>query len=133
METRTDDLSGRALDWAVADTLTWGSAPAPRYFACDCGHVEAIHNADCLYAQSFSTDWGQGGMIIEYESIAIGRQVHRTEWWAKSFDGTGLGVTYRRTGPTPLIAAMRCYVASKRGYAVQVPDGFASVLTSAMV
>lgn len=72
-----------------------------------------------------STDWAHGGPIIEQEKIDI----------------TNIGETYRRSGfrdavhariqvdvivseygPTPLIAAMRCYVVSKLGDVVDVPD-----------
>jgi hypothetical protein len=54
--------------------------------------------------------------------MTVGRQVHRTAWSAEAFDGSGMGVTYLRFGDTPLIAAMRCFVASKLGDEVDVPE-----------
>lgn len=65
-----------------------------------------------------SADWAQGGPIIEREDISILRCFgcwraekenydHDTEWVGQ--------------GPTPLIAAMRCYVARKLGEIVEVP------------
>jgi hypothetical protein len=69
----------------------------------------------------YSTIWSQGGPIIERERISI----------EDCQDGAGLyweatrieppSVSEAR-GPTPLIAAMRCYVASKLGDEVEVPD-----------
>ena len=67
-----------------------------------------------------STDWAQGGPIIEREKIGF------------KYTGTGLEfvawvngelcTAHDQYGPTPLIAAMRCYVASKLGDEVEVPD-----------
>jgi hypothetical protein len=64
-----------------------------------------------------STDWAHGGPIIERERITL--EEHAGEWCAyvrmqwgpgampEGSDGVGYG-------PTPLIAAMRAFVASKR-------------------
>jgi hypothetical protein len=38
-------------------------------------------------------------------------------WYAEDKDGDHV-----QTGPTPLIAAMRCYVASKLGGDVEIPN-----------
>ena len=63
-----------------------------------------------------STDWAQGGPIIEREGISIifHEQGH---WTASNLHGTVCG-----EGPTPLIAGMRCLVASKLGDEVDVPE-----------
>jgi len=76
---------------------------------------------------AYSTDWAQGGPIIEREGITVSRTDQ------KSYKGPW--VAYRiehlfedeyeheyQHGQTPLIAAMRCYVASKLGDEVDVPD-----------
>ena len=61
-----------------------------------------------------STDWSQAGPIIE-------REIARLEDLGdEGWEACGYGFT--ATGPTPLIAAMRCYVASKLGDEVDVPD-----------
>ena len=57
----------------------------------------------------------QGGPIIEREMIAI--WFSKGDWKSQRRD-TSAGVH----GPTPLIAAMRCYVASKLGDMVEVPE-----------
>lgn len=60
-----------------------------------------------------STDWEQGGPIIEREMIGVCRS------YVSGWDGY---VSFHRTknGPTLLIAAMRSYVATK--YGDEVPD-----------
>jgi hypothetical protein len=82
-----------------------------------------------LRRMNFSTDWSQGGPILEWEGIdlycnvpacgANGANGWDTSWRAKYHRcGVGSEMFY---GPTPLIAAMRCYVASKLGENVEVP------------
>jgi hypothetical protein len=66
-----------------------------------------------------SINWSQGGPIIEREGICVFlRSPHWPEnnrWSARQEDGASLG-------STPLIAAMRCYVASKLGDEVEIPS-----------
>lgn len=78
-------------------------------------------------------DWGFFGPIIERERLSI---IPRDGCWDALYqdilfeeDGvTGKNLelwrcgNYYQTGPTPLIAAMRCYVASKLGEEVEIPD-----------
>lgn len=72
---------------------------------------------------NFSTSWAQGGPIIERERIDLSAKTNAgsdfDEWRAS----IGIGARQRnRYGDTPLIAAMRCYVASKLGATVEVPE-----------
>ena len=96
MKTKTSDLTGPALDWAVEKAL---------------GRVVQTQRWQP------STNWSQGGPIIEREGISIGK-ADDPEWWAfkgwKAENGT--------PGSTPLIAAMRCFVASKLGDTVDIPE-----------
>lgn len=60
-----------------------------------------------------STDWSQGGPIIEREKIGVHWDSFLSIWKAhrdESDPAKRVG-----SGKTPLIAAMRCYVASKFG------------------
>jgi hypothetical protein len=74
-----------------------------------------------------STDWGFAGPIIERERIGIepwddGR-TGAAIWVATTFENrvtSSLLSRRSKSGGTPLIAAMRCYVASKFGE--EVPD-----------
>jgi len=76
-----------------------------------------------------STDWQHGGPIIEREQIAVvspdisnmGRVRHVKGWHASipwTIDGENSFAS--EFGPTPLIAAMRCFVASKFGDEVEL-------------
>jgi len=67
------------------------------------------------YPLPYSTDWSQGGPIIEREKIA-------TDYDHDVWNAAKYGLSWYVGGPTPLIAAMRCYVASKLGDEVDVPE-----------
>lgn len=66
----------------------------------------------------YSADWSQGGPIIEREKIGVRYIGHSIEGeiWDASINDEEI------EGPTPLVAAMRCYVASKLGEEVDVPE-----------
>jgi hypothetical protein len=104
---KTSELQGSALDWAVA---------------------KAIGEYKPVAVPAYSTDWAQGGPIIEREKVCVA-------WLSKQDLGmepehycvAHIDGIYTRYGPTPLIAAMRCYVASKLGDEVDVPDELTTV------
>lgn len=111
-----NELEGAALDVAVGkaeglDCVVIGN---------ECLHVDRMRaNADPRYRPSVL--WAEGGPIIERERISIeafpGDLLGGLGWMAlhnETFDGNcdPFGTIYR--GPTPLIAAMRAYVASKQ-------------------
>ena len=98
---KTNELTGVALDWAVAEAE---------------GHDFPAADAFCGIFNP-STDWAQGGPIIERWMIDC--DTYRHGWRAARHVSTTPTYGY---GPTPLIAAMRCYVASKLGEEVDVPE-----------
>ena len=109
---KTSELTGAALDWAVEEIEN----PEPTYYIDDQG-------LQWEKKYSPSTDWAQGGPIIEREWIDL------KQWqgaWTAEFEFLPDDDTHYRygkgAGPTPLIAAMRCRVASKLGHEVDVPD-----------
>ena len=65
----------------------------------------------------YSTDWAQGGPIIEREGL-LARPQPGNGWdsWKHGADEPCYSI-----GPTPLIAVMRCYVSSCLGSEVEVP------------
>jgi hypothetical protein len=69
-----------------------------------------------------SIDWEQGGPIIEREWLDVTPWPNESDedlrWQCKQHDS----IDCVAFGPTPLVAAMRCYVASKLGDEVEVPD-----------
>lgn len=112
------ELSGPALDWAVAKCE--GEKYGPPMFRVHQNSKGATVYLNAGMQQSGvpyrpSTDWAQGGPIIEREWISVW-QVGKNYWKA---DMSGL---CSNDGPTPLIAAMRCFVASKLGDEVDVPE-----------
>ena len=74
-----------------------------------------------------STMWAQGGLIIEREL----NNLFKHNQLDPSLPEVWCGVVHKGSslinidGPTPLIAAMRCFVASKLGEEVEVPDELA--------
>ena len=76
-----------------------------------------------LFDQEFSTTWSQGGPIIEREGISLCYAEDNPkgmEWFAYTpIQSPDDDVIF---AATPLVAAMRCYVASKLGDTVEVPD-----------
>jgi hypothetical protein len=112
---KTSELTGAALDWAVAK----------------CENVEPDENnkpiwfgdGDERVEYTPSSDWSQGGPIIEREDINI--ETWHGAWQAELEFLPDDDTHYRYgmgAGPTPLIAAMRCYVASKLGEKVSIPE-----------
>ena len=125
---KTNELSGAALDWAVAKCefpeLVWGETIGLSAHARDLIVIPDRKAPNCYWQPS--TNWAQGGPIIEREEISVakvGRSlddalVPHPECWVAHIDGI-----YCRYGVSALIAAMRCYVASKLGDEVQLPEG----------
>ena len=77
---------------------------------------------------SFSSDWSQGGPLIERETINVksnlARMREHPEYnWLSDCPEKRICVSFN--GPTPLIAAMRCFVASRLGDEIEIPDEFA--------
>ena len=103
---KTSELRGAALDWAVAliEYPEWKEQGYLEVFPHDLSFDDGT-----TYAPS--TDWAQGGPIIEREKISI--EWTGEDWMAYIFHDEEC------FGPTPLIAAMRCYVASKMGDEVE--------------
>ena len=124
------DLIGAGLDYAVAvaDGRTEIKVFAPSSPR-DRGFIEVRFNPDRRAATARfdpSINWAQGGPIIEREKITLsyGLGIRSNLWFAEKYQcyAAGRNTTSQQYGPTPLIAAMRCYVASKLGNTVEIPD-----------
>ena len=111
---KTYELTGAALDWAVAECeeLTehsMGLWKLPILEACTSSQY------------SPSTNWAQGGPIIERERIDLIPLYDDNEFDVDTWAACATDDDIVIYGTTPLIAAMRCYVASKLGSTVEVP------------
>lgn len=128
MKVKTTDLSGPALDWAVAKAqgrteikIFGRNQPSDR------GWVEVRFNPEPKAATARfdpTENWSQGGPIIEREGIYLRSNDTVTEWAAGALRKNRLD---KKPGPlfyakTPLIAAMRCFVASRLGDEVDIPE-----------
>ena len=108
MQVKISEASGVVLDWLVAKCEDVGN----RRLQAD---EFPLLQREGRYL--YSSDWAQGGPIIAREGIATSPDTG-LDWWVATMRG-GVHVEH---GPTPLIAALRCYVASKLGEEVEVPD-----------
>lgn len=116
---KTETLIGKALDWAVAkieDELPLQNTPMGLKMP------PAQFSDESIYSPS--TDWAIAGRIIEREKLTLGYYgAPDAQMPCSSLfrDGKHLNMEF---GDTVLIAAMRCYVASKLGKAIDVPQEF---------
>ena len=128
MKIKTSELTGAALDWAVAKCEGYFTSAGQNaeYWDSPTGakHFLKMHQSEGhgVHWTHISTDWAEGGPIIEQERIGVKAVYHGYDvsHWA----ATQECVEGRYNGPTPLVAAMRCYVASKMGDTVDIPSEF---------
>lgn len=137
MKIKTSELTGAALDWAAfvasgmsywtrsnadwsSDWTDWvlDSDKQLKKFWFDGAASRAGHWREHEVWKP-SADWAQGGPIIDLEDITVGPwdtspAFAQPKGWPESGP--------RQVGPTKLIAAMRCFVASKLGDEVDVPE-----------
>lgn len=123
----------KALDWLVAkceghlEPEVYLGKRIPRVVVCNqtiCDEWVVRFNPtpQVYYSPLYnpSTSWDIGGQIIDRELISTCWE--GATWVATLFDKHCDGGWYGHCyGPTPLIAAMRCYVTSKLGNVVEVP------------
>lgn len=148
----TAELTGPALDWAVLVCLHGKHDPSnPKHVQ----HFHNLRAGHPLHQQAyFSTNWAHGGMILDEAGISVIRcdddwgvdkdgftNDTRIPVWAASQGQRSVetstehqsheamyqvGVAECFYGETSLIAAMRCYVASKLGKEVDIPLALAN-------
>lgn len=110
---KTSELIGPALDWAVAKCEGYPVSVSKTGFLIFSDRTIQCGPRGSVYSPS--TNGAQGVPIIDRERIET-RHDGRASWcaWVSK-----VGAVH---GPTLLIAAMRCYVASKLGDEVNVPE-----------
>lgn len=131
MKVETQRLTGAALDWAVAVALGWDDIlitdyddpvlPDEVFF-----DKEKSLNGVVLVEPGIiwrpAAKWAQSGPIID--------QMEKGHFFFLENNCPGCHCAYSETehtnthglGPTLLIAAMRCYVASKLGDEIEIPE-----------
>jgi hypothetical protein len=126
MKHKASELEGALLDAAVAKALGWLVERLPEDFMClsvlDTERQKgSVLDDEDEGVWSPSRLWEHGGPIIERERINL-MFIGERGWSAnfeQHFDEGSQDDPH--TGPTPLIAAMRAYVASKFGEEVELP------------
>lgn len=118
MKIKTSELIGAALSWAVAEAkqeeIGIENGDVVLYFAdSDGGNV----------SYEPWKNWAQGGPIFDQNLIEsrIETVISGVVTW-RAYLTNKDNQTFWADHPTPLIAAMRCYVASKLGDEVEIPD-----------
>lgn len=139
MKVKTADLIDAPLDWAVAvaDGLKptmrhdymRAKAAANNYKGDLAWHLEVTPNKPITVDEAgvthvlraYSERWGQGGPIIERERMSVELKPHG--YWMASFQNNYADEKeFLSLGPTPLVAAMRCYCCAKLGEYVDIPE-----------
>ena len=114
---KVNELQGAALDWAVAQ------AEGNVRLQYDNQEGLIINNVIGWFHYRPSVAWEQGGPIIEREWLDITPWPNESRedmrWHCQQYDTAN---DFAQYGPTPLIAAMRCFVASKMGDDVEIPE-----------
>jgi hypothetical protein len=119
MKIKTSEATGPALDWLVAKCE--GKFKSFNFYLHESTGAFMLESGDVSFLYSPSMQWKDGGPIIEREWLCVDRLMNGA-WVATKRTDTGDSMLFAQIGPTPLIAAMRCYVASKLGDEVEVPE-----------
>lgn len=121
MKVRTYHLIGAALDWAVAKCVEQDEQLKAALFR--------FYSKGCPFEPS--TAWAHGGPILNLEIDVIRKRSKAEEQTLEYPDPNfkfkaeifgDIEGYFCAFGPTALVAAMRCYVASKLGDVVEIPD-----------
>ena len=131
MKVKVSEATEIQLDWMACEAAGMFDA-YPKYG--EGRKFLQMHRGNSAAYVHPTTDWAQGGPIIEREGVnlsidyqddALSNDMVQLGWkgnlWNNSVPGTA-GFLQWAYGPTPLIAAMRCFVISKLGDTVEVPE-----------
>lgn len=120
---KVSELSGAMLDYWVARAE--GRNPAPVKVGDRL--VYAMDHGKGFEVRRYSTDWSQGGPIIEQEGIYFEPSNFERDGKVFAYVDRNRDIVGGEYGETRLIAAMRAYVANKFGD--EVPDECAASQT----
>ena len=124
---KTSELTGAALDWAVAKCEGWtlvhdraGDEAKLRFERTDSTGIFRKER----WGLAYSTAWAQGGPIIERERLGV-CYYHETDGWEVpnwAAWRTDIDDRVQIMGETALIAAMRCFCSAKLGDEIDIPE-----------
>lgn len=130
MKTKTAELTGEALDFAVAKCEAY-QYRYPWRQELDYRAWKSMKSAWGMHPD-YSSDYAAGGQIMDREKLSTEYDAHweldpadpednGERWLART--NTYYAAAFSHYGPTRLVAAMRCYVASKLGEEIDLPEG----------
>lgn len=122
---KTSELTGAALDAAVA--ICEGhrlNGPYTAFNGAFC--LQEDDGSDGDVCPAYSTNRSLAGSIIDREEIST-VLLYGTTWGATTYNVRDIALDrneahYQGIGPTRLIAAMRCFVATRLGEEVEIPQ-----------
>jgi len=119
---KTSELTGDALNWAVAKCEGYVvTSDGISTLLKRGGELLVLGPGSSPLNYSPQTNWAQGGPIIERERISI-HHLQSGNYWLAQPQTTIKNVKPKGVyGPTPLIATMRYFVASKLGDEIEIP------------
>lgn len=114
MKIKTSELSGVALDWAVAMAVGLD----PMYRMTIPGDSVVVTGGEKYQP---STNWGHGGPLIEQYRIHVDMMIYDdiVRYWEANI----ADMSPYEIGDTPLEAVCRAIVSAKLGDEVDVPEG----------
>jgi len=121
MKVKVSEAKGQVLDYLVAQAMGMKiyRSKSGRWMRANYGEFNHRHGTPWFEP---TRNWGYAGPIIEREWLDVTPWPNESDedmrWQCKQHDS----IDCVAFGPTPLIAAMRCYVASQLGDEVEVPD-----------
>ncbi|MDE9545269.1 phage protein NinX family protein [Xenorhabdus bovienii] len=120
MKIKTSELTGRALDWAVARAIGAVEITEGTTRRLELPDGYSVYDR---YASTFSpsTTWSQCGPLIEKHHVELNFNSVSEEWSAYIFNFKELESVIE-DGDTPQIAICRAVVAAQLGYEVEIPD-----------
>lgn len=119
---KTSELIGPALDWAIATCEGAENLRENPHRFDKRLIIKMAGRTEYIQDFRFSTNWAQGGPIIEREKYDLSWLPKMQQWYAqRKQHGTDGFVTHIGLGPTPLVAGLRCYVSSKLGDEIEIP------------
>lgn len=123
MKVKTSELSGVALDWAVAKVEGLEIESIHPGYHINVWRIDPLTGeAEFGYPYKPSVNWSQGGSLVEREHISIAAPSLLRDQWRAMISLNTKSDWILGDGPTPLIAAMRGYVSSELGDEVDVPE-----------
>lgn len=148
MKIKTRELKGTALDWAVAVALgfelttthenlaritkgVWDEAKLAEFIGRTRNEPQVLDTVgNACPIPTFSGSWEAGGPILYREKISVWLHENGMDYRAASKEWMTADPESKEfidmadsfVGPSHLIAGMRCYVASKLGEEVDVPN-----------